>query len=244
MPHNPRHFPGVKEKFLSSKQAPLKMRQLQDATVSKHLGNINSDTSSGDFIDVYLSKIASTTDITSSFYGEDGRLNLQRSLTDLFGAGSETSSSMLLFAFLYMIKYPEVQRNIQAEISSVVPLTGRVTLESRPLMPYTDAVLHEVMRHVCLVYAVPHATTQKMNLGSYELPEDTAVYANVWRVMHSPEYWPDPEVFNPSRFLRADGSFRRDERCIPFMLGKRFCIGQTLAQDQLFLFFAGILHRY
>ena len=40
-----------------------------------------------------------------------GLANLQRSLTDLFGAGSETSSSVLLFAFLYMIKYPDVQVN-------------------------------------------------------------------------------------------------------------------------------------
>ena len=48
------------------------------------------------FIDTYLRKIAATSDKESSFYGENGRLNLQRSLTDLFGAGSETSSSMLL----------------------------------------------------------------------------------------------------------------------------------------------------
>ena len=104
------------------------------------------------FIEVYLSKIAETSDIKSSFYGETGMHNLQRSLTgtsccmikssfssghsilqvgntfelycysivlkcsvmlyisaDLFGAGIETTSSQLLFAFLYMIKYPEVQ---------------------------------------------------------------------------------------------------------------------------------------
>ena len=50
-----------------------------------------------------------TKDERSSFYGPQGLANLQRSLTDLFGAGSETSSSVLLFAFLYMIKYPDVQ---------------------------------------------------------------------------------------------------------------------------------------
>jgi len=64
---------------------------------------------SKDFIDVYLEKVDSTKDENSSFYGTQGLANLQRSLTDLFGAGSETSSSVLLFAFLYMIKYPDVQ---------------------------------------------------------------------------------------------------------------------------------------
>ena len=64
---------------------------------------------SKDFIDIYLEKVEGTKDENSSFYGSQGLANLQRSLTDLFGAGSETSTSVLLFAFLYMIKYPDVQ---------------------------------------------------------------------------------------------------------------------------------------
>lgn len=85
-------------------------------------------------------------------------LNLQRSLTDLFGAGSETSSSMLLFAFLYMIKYPEIQRKVQQEIQ-VKCGYSQPTLENRSSMPYTDAVLHEIMRHTCLVYTGKKTTT-------------------------------------------------------------------------------------
>ncbi len=65
------------------------------------------------------------------------------------------------------------------------------------------------------------------------------------QVMHNPDYWQDPSCFRPSRFVDpSTGRFRRDERCIPFMMGKRFCIGQTLAQDQLFLFFAGLINKF
>jgi cytochrome P450 len=70
----------------------------------------------------------------------------------MFGAGSETTSSSLLFAFLYMIKHPDIQAKIQAEIDQVCA-ENSVTLDDRPSMPYTDAVLHEVMRYACLVYA-------------------------------------------------------------------------------------------
>ena len=94
-----------------------------------------------------------TEDKESSFYGEQGKLNLQRSLTDLFGAGSETTSSSLMFAFLYMIKYPEIQERIQREIDEVCVGGRSVCLDDRPRMPYTDAALHEVMRCACLVYA-------------------------------------------------------------------------------------------
>jgi len=48
---------------------------------------MNNNDGDENFISVYLRKISQTNDITSSFYGETGMTNLQRSLTDLFGAG-------------------------------------------------------------------------------------------------------------------------------------------------------------
>ena len=241
-----RHIPFVKDKFMASRHAPLKMRKLQNKSVEDHQQKFDSNNNEqpSDFIEAYLRKIQDTTDSNSSFYGEDGMLNLQRSLTDLFGAGSETSSSLLLFAFLYMTKYPEVQAKVQVELEEVMGSQSTVTLEHRPKLPYTDAVLHEVMRHACLVYTVPHATTTNVDLNDYHIPSQTAVYANVWNVMHNQDYWKNPDQFDPSRFLDENGNFHKDDHCIPFMLGKRFCIGQSLAQIQLFLFFAGMLHKF
>ena len=65
---------------------------------------------------------------------------------------------------------------------------------------------------------------RKFCLYSYS---DTAIYANIWAVMHDKFYWKDPEIFRPERFIDSDGQFRRDDRCIPFSLGKRYCIGQV-----------------
>ena len=56
----------------------------------------------------------------------------------------------------------------------------------------------------------------------------TAIYANLWAVMHDKYYWKDPHEFRPERFLDNDGQFRRDDRCVPFSLGKRYCIGQVI----------------
>ncbi|TRY81001.1 hypothetical protein TCAL_13811 [Tigriopus californicus] len=244
-----RFLPGIREKFLASKAAPLSMRRLQNEMVAKHEQDSNTNNNepsrkeSSDFIDVYLDKIKDTRDRKSSFFGDQGRLNLQRSLTDIFGAGTSSGSSMLLFAFLYVIKYPKIQTRVQNEINRTIG-KRKVTLDDRTQMHYTDAVLHEVMRHSCLVYAVPHATTEDVMVQGYDLPKDTVVYANVWHVMHNSDYWREPAVFHPERFLDRDGKFRKDERCIPFMLGKRFCIGQSLALQQLFLFFVTVLQQF
>ena len=60
------------------------------------------------------------------------------------------------------------------------------------------------------------------------MPSDTAIYANMWHVMRDPCYWEDPDKFKPERFIDEFGNYKGDERNIPFMLGKRVCIGQVL----------------
>ena len=57
------------------------------------------------------------------------------------------------------------------------------------------------------------------------------------------EYWKDPEVFRPERFMQ-DGKFRVDERNIPFGIGKRRCIGESLARMENFLFFATMIKHF
>ena len=44
---------------------------------------------------------------------------------------------------------------------------------------------------------------------------------SLYSVMMDPEYWGDPETFRPERFLNTDGSYRKDERFIPFGKGER-----------------------
>ena len=63
-------------------------------------------------------------------------------------------------------------------------------------------------------------------------------------VHHDPKYFHNPQEFNPSRFLDANNEFHPDERVIPFALGKRYCLGQSLAEKSLFLFLTGILSKF
>ena len=73
-----------------------------------------------DFIDTYLNEIAATDDPSSSFYGEKGMVSLVNTMVDLFIGGSETTSTVLTWAVLYMAREPEVQQRVQAEIDNIV----------------------------------------------------------------------------------------------------------------------------
>ena len=55
--------------------------------------------------------------------------------------------------------------------------------------------------------------------------------------------WRDPYKFDPTRFIE-DGQFKRDERVIPFQIGKRVCPGEGLAKAELFLFLVGLIQKF
>jgi len=62
--------------------------------------------------------------------------------------------------------------------------------------------------------------------------------------MNDPKHFKDPHTFNPDRFLNANGEFVSDDRVAPFGIGKRICLGQTLAEKEFYLFFAGLMQQF
>ena len=63
--------------------------------------------------------------------------------------------------------------------------------------------------------------------------------------MHDESYWKDPYVFRPERFIdETTGKVKPDERLIPFGLGKRACLGKSLAQTEVYLFLARMIQQF
>lgn len=112
-------------------------------------------------------------------------------------------------------------------------------------MPYMSAVVNETFRLSSIVPGdVLHSTTEKTKFEGFIFPKGTIIMPNLYQIHHDENYWGDPENFRPERFLNADGSFRKDERVIPFSIGKRVCVAEHLAQVEFFLFLTGILQNF
>jgi len=104
----------------------------------------------------------------------------------------------------------------------------------------------EVMRFGAIIpMAVQHRTTEDVTFHGYAIPKDTLIIPNLFCVLQDEKVWGDPGNFRPERFLSADESkvIRREE-LIPFSIGKRVCLGETLARDELFLFTASLFQRF
>lgn len=161
-------------------------------------------------------------------------------------AGSETTSNTLSFAILYMIKYPSIQQKVQQEIDQVT--SGRwPSLQDRPRMNYTEAVLMEVQRFVNIVpVSVPHRAMTNTTLLGYNIPKDTTILISLRSLHLDHSHWDNPHIFDPNRFLDTYGNLKRahDDWFAPFGFGKRRCLGETLAKSSLFLIFTAVLGNF
>ena len=137
------------------------MYNLMKKIVKQHKETFDED-NLRDFIDVYLKEMKTTTDVT--FTEEQLLVNA----FDLFGAGSETTSTTLAWAVCYMILHPEVQSRVQQEIDS--ELGGRPpSLEDRGQLSYTEATIMEIQRLGSIApMAVPHRALSDIKAGLIE----------------------------------------------------------------------------
>ena len=200
------------------------------------------------FIEAFLHKIKSTDESSHPLYGDRGILNLQNTLLDMFVAGSDTSSTTLNWGMLYMILNPEVQQKVRDELKDNIG-SRKPKMTDRNLTPYTEAVIHEIQRKSSIAaIGVFHSTTTPMKIGNFDVPSNTMIIPMLADIMHNPEYFPDPDKFDPERYLtKSEGGsmkFTPDPKVIPFGTGKRRCMGETLARMSLYKFFASLIQKY
>ncbi|XP_077147750.1 cytochrome P450 2K4-like [Ranitomeya variabilis] len=191
-------------------------------------------------IDTFLAKQQEGKPESTQFYHNE---NLTTLVADLFGAGMETASSTLSWGILLMMKYPEIQLKVHNEIERVIG-SAQPQTEHRKQMPYTDAVIHEILRFGDIAPSGLHSTSQDVTFHGYFIPKGTRVIALFHSALRDKDYFEKPYEFYPEHFLDSNGNFKKNEAFIPFSIGKRSCAGETLAKMEIFLFFTSLLQNF
>jgi len=113
-------------------------------------------------------------------------------------------------------------------------------------MPYTEAVICEALRFSSFApLGLMHKTLYDTNVKGFKISKGTTVICNLYSAHHNPEYWGDPEVFRPERFLSPTGEkLRNPPHFLPFQVGRRQCLGENFAMDSLFLFVTAIFQKF
>uniref|UniRef100_F7I7R6 unspecific monooxygenase n=1 Tax=Callithrix jacchus TaxID=9483 RepID=F7I7R6_CALJA len=232
------YFPGTHNKLLKN-VALIKSFILEKVKEHQESVDINNPR---DFIDCFLIKMKKEEHNQQSEFIIE---NLVNTALDLFGAGTETTSTTLRYALLLLLKHPEVTAKVQEEIGHVVGRNRSPCMQDRGHMPYTDAVVHEVQRYIDLIPTnLPHAVTSDVQFRNYLIPKGTTILTSLTSVLHDNKEFPNPEKFDPHHFLDEGGNFKKSNYFIPFSTGKRICVGEGLARMELFIFLTSILQNF
>ncbi|XP_055027258.2 steroid 17-alpha-hydroxylase/17,20 lyase [Misgurnus anguillicaudatus] len=166
---------------------------------------------------------------------------------DIFGAGVETTTTVLKWSIAYLVHNPQVQKKIQEELDAKIGKDRHPQLCDRGNLPYLEATIREVLRiRPVSPLLIPHVALQDSSVGEYTVQKGTRVIINLWSIHHDEKEWKNPELFDPERFLNEQGDGLRcpSASYLPFGAGVRVCLGEALAKMELFLFLAWILQRF
>ncbi|XP_069688633.1 methyl farnesoate epoxidase-like [Periplaneta americana] len=210
--------------------------------IEEHKKKLDEDNPS-DFIDMFLVEM-NKNDSHPSFHMDQ----LLQLIYELFIAGSDTTSGSLSFAFLYMVLYPEVQVKVQKELDDVIGRERLPSLNDRAKLRYVEATLNEIFRMASVApLAVPHSIINEnsdVEFRGYVIPKNSRIVVNLHGLHKDKKYWGDPEKFRPERFLDSEGNLRKEDALIPFGTGKRSCVGESLARNNIFLTFTSFMQNF
>ncbi|KAM6991748.1 uncharacterized protein LKV04_007912 [Tautogolabrus adspersus] len=195
------------------------------------------------FVDAFLVRKQNLEEsgITNSHFHDE---NLLMTVMNLFSAGTDTTSTTLRWGLLFMAKYPEMQDQVQDELSRVIG-SRRVQLSDKKNLPFTYAVIHETQRLANVApIAIPHRTSQDVTFQGHFIKKGTTVYPLLTSVLYDENEWESPYTFNPAHFLNEDGKFVKRDAFMAFSAGRRACVGESLARMELFIFFTTLLQQF
>lgn len=144
-------------------------------------------------------------------------------------AAFETTALTITYTLMHLAMFPEYQQRVYEEILSVFPNTGdfEVTFEDLQKLEYLEIVLNETMRLMPpLPLTLRKMTEDVMLSNGVVLPKGLQTCISIFHTHRSKEIWgPDAHMFNPDNCLPRNLHDKHPYAFIPFLKGKRNCIG-------------------
>jgi len=161
----------------------------------------------------------------------------------LFLAGHETTAVALCWMWWLLAQHPDVASGLRAELN--LALKGRAPTPDE--VQHLDALRRtwdETLRLYPPAWLLIRQSYAADEVCGYALGGGEAVVVCTYALHRSPKYWPDPERFDPGRFLPQAGVDRPKLAYIPFGAGQRMCIGNTFATVEAQVIAAMVLQRF
>lgn len=170
------------------------------------------------------------------------RTAIRNDTMSLLIAGHETSGALLGWTAHCLVRSPKWREHLTSELDAVLHgATPRP--EDLPLLPVLRAVIMEVLRLYPPAYALfLRRATRDVTMPGFTIRKGDLVQITPYALHRDPRWFPQPERFDPARFLGSDAA--PPKAYLPFGNGPRICIGQGFGMMEVCLVIASLLQRW
>ncbi|KAH6775515.1 cytochrome P450 [Perilla frutescens var. hirtella] len=209
-------------------------------------GDTEDEAPSDDLLGILL-------DSNAGFIKEEGNKNCGMSVEDVINecemfylAGSETTSSLLMWTMVLLCQHPHWQTRAREEVNRVFGDNPHPTFESLNHLKTLTMILQEMLRLYPPVPIIVRRTKEEVQLGKWTIPAGVYLMVLIGLLHHDPKIWgDDAKEFNPLRFSGGvSAATTSPSSYIPFAAGPHLCIGQNFAMIEAKMAIAMILRRF
>uniref|UniRef100_A0A182QM30 Cytochrome P450 n=1 Tax=Anopheles farauti TaxID=69004 RepID=A0A182QM30_9DIPT len=247
-------LPSLWKLFLMTSHRSI-ARKMRLALFSKHLADLLQRTvqESIEFHQQHFipSRRQNLIDLLAKVQGIDGKtpLTLPEIAAEMllfFGAYDATGVT-IFYCLFELAQQPDLQERARTCVLETLEKYGGMTYEALNDMPYIDQCLNETLRKYPLAINSTRVVTADYSVpGTPQivLPKGLNVIVPVYAIHHDPEYYPDPERYDPERFAADTSERRAPYTFLSFGLGPKSCVGYRLAKIQLRAMMGMLLSSY
>ncbi|KAG8183295.1 hypothetical protein JTE90_025995 [Oedothorax gibbosus] len=226
------------------RQSRVFLRNLVEEIVAEHVRNFDPENEHVDnYVDSYLyemEKLRKNGQLQGSSYTMERLIAIAMNMT-MEGTGGDTVCSLLTHAS----HQPLEQKKVQEELDNVLGKDGVLSWQDRKNTPYLEAFIQELYR---TAPAFPTTTLycnfEETKLNGFRIPKRSILIGNLWSINYDPDIYENPTEFNVNRFLNEGGKRIKTDGPYPFSMGKRDCVGQSLAQMEIYFIIGNLLHNF
>ncbi|GIY69581.1 cytochrome P450 4V2 [Caerostris darwini] len=181
--------------------------------------------------------------IEDQVFDEEG---VRQEVDTFISAGHESTAVTTKWALYLIGLYPEVQEKIHQELDSVVGADskGPISIGDLSELKYLECVLNESNRLYPPAAVIARKISEDISICDYKIPKRTQVIVSPFFVHRDEDVFPDPEKFDPERFLPENSARIPECAYIPFAAGPRGCIGRVFAEMEVKILVCHILRSF
>ncbi|XP_015912945.2 cytochrome P450 2F3 isoform X2 [Parasteatoda tepidariorum] len=196
------------------------------------------------FVDAYLKERVDRQakgDPTAQYFTDEA---LAATLDQIVGDGVLGVSSFAATFLKYVIDFEDEQEKMYKELMEEIGEGRDPTLEDKLRLPYTSALMQEILRISNFFPMFPsQQCIKECTVRGYRIPKGAITLMNTWCCHSNPDVYEEPEKFKPTRFLPKEGK-PKPEPPLTFGVGKRSCIGESFTMTQTFLFLVSLVKHF